>query len=78
MTAGSTRVAMEVLTDASPSVPAQHTLSYAGGSFLAQVNIGDLAPGAISGPVTMRRVTPTDAALGLWTFRVFAESTDWG
>jgi hypothetical protein len=77
MTAGSTRVAMEVLTDASPSVPAQHTLSYAGGSFLAQVNIGDLAPGAISGPLTLRRVTPSNAALSVWTFRVFAESTNW-
>jgi hypothetical protein len=77
LTAGSTRVAMEALTDASPSVPAQHTLSYGGGSFLAQVNIGDLAPGAISGPVTLRRVTPSNAALSLWSFRVFAESTNW-
>lgn len=78
LTARSVRVAMEVLTDATPSVPAQHTLSYGGGSFLAQVNLGDLAPGAISGPVTLRRVTPSDAVLGLWTFRVFAESTNWG
>jgi len=76
-TAGQARVAMDVLTDATPSVPAQHTLSYGGGSFLAQVNIGDLAPGAISGPVTIRRITPSNAALGLWAFRVFAESTNW-
>jgi hypothetical protein len=76
-TAGSVRVAMDVLTDANPSVPAQHTLSYGGGSFLAQVTIGDLSPGAISGPVTIRRVTPSNAALSLWAFRVFAESTNW-
>jgi len=76
-TARQTRVAMEVATDAAPSVPGWHLLSYNGGTFLAQVNIGDLAPGAISAPVVLRRVTPTNAALSLWTFRVFAESTDW-
>jgi hypothetical protein len=77
-TAKSVRVAMEILTDsAAPSVVAQHTLSFGGGSFVAQVNVGDLAPGAISPPVTLRRVTPSDAVLSLWNFRVFAESTDW-
>ena len=68
---------MDVLTDGSPSVPGQHTLSFGGGSFLSQVNVGDLAPGAVSGIVTFRRVTPSNAQLGLWSFRVFAESTAW-
>jgi hypothetical protein len=77
MTAGAVRVAMESLTDTVPSVVAQHTISYNGGSFLAQVNIGDLGPGAISGPLTLRRVTPSNAVLSLWSFRVFAESTAW-
>lgn len=76
-TAAATRVAFDVLTDGVPSVPAQHTLSYGGGSFLPQVNVGDLAPGAISGLVTIRRVTPSNALLSLWAFRVFAESTSW-
>jgi hypothetical protein len=77
-TANSVRVAMEILTDsAAPSVVSQHTLSYGGGSFVAQVNLGSLAPGAISGPVTLRRITPSNAVLSLWSFRVFAESTDW-
>jgi hypothetical protein len=77
-TARSTRVAMEILTDSpAPSVVAQHTLSFGGGSFVPQVNIGDLAPGAISPAVTLRRVTPSNAVLSLWSFRVFAESTDW-
>lgn len=75
LTANSVRVAMESHTDTTPSVVGQHTLSHAGGSFLAQVNIGTLAPGAISTPVTLRRVTPSNAVLSLWTFRVFAEST---
>lgn len=77
-TANSVRIAMEILTDSSsPSVVAQHTISYGGGAFLPQVNIGSLAPGAISGVTTLRRVTPSNAVLSLWSFRVFAESTDW-
>lgn len=76
-TASNIRVAMEALTDTTPSVVAQHTISYGGGAFLPQVNIGSLAPGAISGPVTLRRITPSNATLSLWTFRVFAESTEW-
>lgn len=77
MTAYSIRVAMESLTDSIPSVPAQHTISYNGGAFLPQVNIGDLAPGAMSGPITLRRVTPSNATLSLWSFRVFAEPNSW-
>jgi hypothetical protein len=77
MTAASVRVAMETLTDASPSVPGQHAVSSDGTTFLAQVNIGSLSPGAISGPVTLRRITPSNAVLSLWSFRVFAESTSW-
>jgi hypothetical protein len=76
--ANSVRVAMEILTDsAAPSVVAQHTLSYAGGAFLPQVNIGALGPGALSGILTLRRITPSNAVLSLWSFRTFAESTDW-
>lgn len=77
LTAHSIRVALEALSDTAPSVSAQHVLSFGGGSFLAQVNIGDLAPGAISGVVTIRRVTPSDAALGLWWLRTFAEADSW-
>jgi hypothetical protein len=75
LTANSVRVAMEALSDTTPSVPAQHTLSADGTTFLAQVNIGALAPGAISAPLTLRRITPSNAVLSLWSFRVFAEST---
>lgn len=77
LTATSVRVAMDTLTDGTPSVPGQHSLSYGGGSFLAQVNVGNLAPGTISGPVTLRRITPSNAQLGLFAFRVFAEATSW-
>jgi hypothetical protein len=75
LTASSVRVAMEALTDTTPSVPGQHSISSDGTTFLAQVNIGSLSPGAISGPLTLRRVIPSNAVLSLWSFRVFAEST---
>lgn len=77
LTASSVRVAMETLTDGTPSVPGQHSLSFGGGSFLAQVTIGDLAPGATSGQVTLRRITPSNAQLGLFAFRVFSEADSW-
>lgn len=76
-TANTLRVAMESLTDGSPSVPAQHTLSVAGGSYLPQQTIATLAPGAISDVITIRRITPTNAQLGLTAFRVFAEAESW-
>lgn len=75
LTAGSVRVAMEASSDTTPSVPGQHSLSTDGTTFLAQVNIGSLAPGAISAPLTLRRVTPSNAVLSLWSMRLFAEST---
>lgn len=77
LTANSIRVAQDVLSDATPSVPGQHTLSTDGVTFLAQVNVGNLAPGAISGVVTFRRNTPSNAQLGVWTHRVFAEANTW-
>lgn len=78
-TANSIRVAQEILTDTTPSVVGQHTLMKASvpSSFLAQVNVGDLAAGAISEVVTLRRVTPSNAVLSLWCHRVFAEATTW-
>lgn len=75
--ATSVRVAMEVLTDANPSVPGQHQLSLDGTTWLAQVNVGNLEPGAISAPVTLRYSPSLTAALSLWTMRVFAEPTTW-
>ena len=74
------RVSFDILTDATspaPSVPAQFTASYNGGAFLAQVNIGTLAPGAISGPITLRRVTPSNAQYGLFAPRASAVADSW-
>lgn len=75
-TAQAIRVAMEALTDTTPSVPGQFTISQ-GGSFAAQQTIGDLAPGAVSSVLTLRRVTPSNARLSIWAHRLFAEPDSW-
>lgn len=77
LTATAIRVAQDVLTDATPSVPGQHLLSIDGVVFTPQVDIGNLAPGAISGVLTLRRATPANAQLSAWAHRVYAEATSW-
>jgi len=74
-TATSIRVAMEALSDKTPSVPGQFQLSLDGNTYLPQVNIGDLAPGATSAPIILRGSLTDTAVLGLSWFRVFAEGT---
>lgn len=77
LTAVTPRVAMDVLTDASPSFIGQHFIGKSG-TFLAQQNIASLSPGAISSEVlTLRRVMASNAQLSLWSMRVFAEATSW-
>lgn len=77
LTANSIRVAMEALTDTAPSVVGQHALSLDGTLYVAQVNIGALAPGAISSIVRLRRVTPSNAVFGPWVMRTFAGADSW-
>lgn len=76
-TANTVSVSLHAHTDGSPSVPGQHTLSTDGTNFTASIAIGSLAPGAISGVLTLRRVTPSTAQLSLWTLRVIAEAASW-
>jgi hypothetical protein len=77
LTANTVTVSVEAPTDTSPSVSGQHTLSDNGVTFGATVSLGSLAPGAVSGVLTLRRATPSNAALGLWTFRVKAAAGSW-
>lgn len=74
-TAQSVRVAMEILTDTTPTILSQEALSIDGSSWVAQVNVGDLGPGVISNTVQLRRTLLDTAVMSLWSFRVFAEST---
>lgn len=77
--ANNVRVSFDILTDATtgPSVPAQHTLSINGGPFIAQVNLGTINPGGISVPITVRRVTPSNAQYGLFAPRLNAAADTW-
>lgn len=75
--AGGIVVDTDVLTDASPSVPPQHYFAYAGGSFAGTCAVPPLNPLGVSGVVTMRRVTPSAAAAGLWAIRVVADVATW-
>jgi hypothetical protein len=70
-------ISPEALTDTSPSVPGQHLFSTDGTTFTASINIGDLAPGATSSVLYVRRVTPSNAVLSVWTFRAKAVATAW-
>lgn len=76
LTANSINITSQALTDASPSVPPQFTFSN-GGAFGTTLAIGNLSPGQISGVITVRRTTLSNAALGLWAFRSVAEATSW-
>lgn len=76
LTAHAVRVAMEALTDTTPSTVGQQQITKDGGaSWGSQQTIGDLGPGAISSVLTIRRQTLTTAALSLWWNRIFAETT---
>ncbi len=76
MTANSISVSIDVPTDTAPTVASQHTLSD-GGAFASSINIGNLAPGATSSVITIRRITLSNAGLSLWTGRVIADPGSW-
>jgi len=76
-TALSVRVAMETLTDATPSLVGQVQVSLDGTTWVAQVNVGDLSPGEISVPVQIRYTVASNAMLSVWDVRLFAEATAW-
>lgn len=77
LTATASVLAVDALTDTTPSVPAQFTLSQNGTSFASTQTIGDLAPGAISPVQTVRRTTPADAVLSLWAARIAVVAATW-
>lgn len=69
-------VTAETYTDSSPSYAATHLFS-TGGSFTASITIPTLAPGQISSVLTVRKATPSNAQLSLWTAKILATPTSW-
>lgn len=76
LTANGIIVSQETLTDTSPTVNSQFTFSD-GGAFAASIDIGNLAPGALSPIITKRFTRPSNATLSLWTSRTIANPTSW-
>lgn len=62
--------------ETTPTNASQFTLSN-GGAYASSVNIGNLAPGAISSVVTLRRSTLSNAVTGVWAVRVRATAGSW-
>lgn len=77
LTAEAITLAFDALTDTTPSVPAQFLVSEDGTTFTATADLGDLPPGGISPILTVRRNTPTNAALSVWEPRVIAQASSW-
>lgn len=76
LTANSISITTDALTNASPTLLTQFTFSD-GGAFNTTLNIASLAPGALSSVITIRRTTPSNAALSLWSLRVTADPGSW-
>jgi hypothetical protein len=77
LTANSIGISIEALTDASPTAAAQHTFSTDGVSYFGTINIGNLAPGALSGTLYVKRATSPSAVAGLWWSRFVATAASW-
>lgn len=67
----------EPITNTGVLIEGQVFYSIGGGSFQNSISIGDLAPGATSGVVTVRRDTADNAALSVWSYKTVAEATRW-
>lgn len=76
LTANGVVISQETLTETSPTVNSQFTFSD-GGTFAASIDIGNLAPGALSPVITKRYARPSNATLSLWTSRTIANPTSW-
>lgn len=75
-TANDVVVSVTSLSDTTPSYAGSFLFS-TGGSFTSTVTIPIIYPNGISDPVTVRRVTPSNAVLSLWATRMKAEATSW-
>lgn len=74
--ANSVVLTTEILTDVTPSVPPQFDYDLGSGYATTQ-NLGNIAAGAISGVITMRRTTPSNAVLSLFDPRIRVTPASW-
>ncbi len=77
LTANDVVLSSEALTPGSPSHASMHTFSTDNVNFFSSLNIGNLAPGAISAVVRVRRTTTAGSQLSLWWTRIVAQAGSW-
>jgi len=77
LSANTITCSVDALSDTIPTVVGQHTLSADAVTFAATASAGTLAPGTISGVMTLRRTTSSTAVLSLWAIRVHAAAASW-
>lgn len=77
LTAYSVSLTREALTDTSPTNVSAYQFSSDGVTFSDSLNLGDLAPSAISPVVYVRRTTPASAVLALWNVRFVASAASY-
>lgn len=77
LTANTISLTAGALTNSSPSHTAMHTFSSDGSSYVSSLDVGTLAPGAVSGILYDKFVTPIDAQSGPWAGRLQAVATSW-
>ncbi len=77
LTANSVQLSLNALSDTSPTLVSQHSLSSDGVTFASTASAGTLAPGTISGVMTLKRTLSSTATLSLWVLRVLAVAGSW-
>lgn len=80
LTANNIIISNQVLTDGSPSIGDDFLYKWAtdpDSAYATTLNIGNLAPGAISADIVVRRTTPSGAQLGAFAVVMAATATSW-
>lgn len=77
LTANTVTISSEALTDASPALAGQFSLSLDGTTFAATRTISSIGPATTSGTVTVRRTTSPTAQLGVWVVRHPVTAASW-
>ncbi len=76
-TANGVVVSSESLNDTSPTIVGVQTFDNAGSGYASTQNIGALAPGAISGIITLKTSPGATATVGTWRQRIKAIASSW-
>lgn len=74
LTANTITVATAALTSPSPTMTSQTSFSLDGSTYTPSINVGNLAPGALSGVLHARIVVASTAATGPWRQRFSASA----